>query len=31
MEKFAEFRTKAINGNRMALALNRKLMAPGGK
>jgi len=31
IEKFAEFRAKAINGNRMALALNRKLMAPGGK
>jgi hypothetical protein len=28
VEKFVEFRAKAINGNRMALALNRKLMAP---
>lgn len=28
VEKFIEFRAKAINGNRMALALNRKLMAP---
>lgn len=31
LSNFAEFRTSAINGNRMALALNRKLMAPGAK
>jgi hypothetical protein len=29
IQSFAQFREKAINGNRMALALNRKLMAPG--
>jgi hypothetical protein len=29
VQSFAQFREKAINGNRMALALNRKLMAPG--
>ena len=29
LKKFAEFRTAAINQNRMALAVNRKLMAPG--
>jgi RNA polymerase sigma factor (sigma-70 family) len=27
--KFDEFRVKAINGNRLALTMNRKLMAPG--
>ena len=27
--KFGEFRTKAINANRMALSVNRKLMSPG--
>ena len=31
VEKFGEFRKMAINNNRMALALNRKLMAPPGK
>ena len=31
IEKFGDFRAKAINGNRIALALNRKLMAPVGK
>lgn len=29
--KFAEFRTNAINANRMALTLNRKMMGPGAK
>jgi RNA polymerase sigma factor (sigma-70 family) len=29
--KFGEFRTSVINGNRMALTMNRKMMAPGGK
>lgn len=29
--QFAEFRTKAINNQRMALKMNRTLMAPGGK
>lgn len=29
--KFGEFRTAAISGNRMALSLNRKMMAPGSK
>ena len=29
LKKFSEFRTKAISGNRMGLAMNRKLMAPG--
>jgi RNA polymerase sigma factor (sigma-70 family) len=31
LEKFGEFRTKAITGNRMALTMNRKLMAPSSK
>ena len=31
IEKFQEFRTMAINGNRMNLALNRRMMAPGSK
>jgi RNA polymerase sigma factor (sigma-70 family) len=31
IKKFAEFRSNAINANRMALALNRKMMAPGSK
>ena len=31
VEKFGEFRSVAINGNRMALTMNRKMMAPGGK
>lgn len=29
LKKFAEFQAAAINGNRMALGLNRKMMAPG--
>jgi hypothetical protein len=29
--QFAEFRTKAMNNQRMALKMNRTLMAPGGK
>ena len=29
LKKFSEFRANAINGNRMGLAINRKLMAPG--
>ena len=29
VEKFGEFRTLAINGNRMSLTPNRKMMAPG--
>ncbi|MDB6027674.1 MAG: hypothetical protein JWM68_3897, partial [Verrucomicrobiales bacterium] len=29
LEKFNEFRETAISNNRMALTLNRKLMAPG--
>jgi len=29
LKKFAEFRTAAITQNRMALAVNRKMMAPG--
>jgi len=29
--QFAEFRTKAINNQRMALKMNRTLMSPGGK
>jgi hypothetical protein len=29
IEKFAEFRTMVISGNRMGLTVNRKLMAPG--
>jgi hypothetical protein len=29
LKKFSEFRTNAINGNRIGLAMNRKLMAPG--
>ena len=28
LEKFKEFRTSAINNNRMALTMNRKMMAP---
>ncbi len=28
--KFGEFRASVINGNRMALTVNRKMMAPGG-
>lgn len=31
VEKFGEFRSIAINGNRMALSINRKMMAPGTK
>lgn len=31
IEKFSEFRSIAINGNRMSLALNRKMMAPGSR
>ena len=31
VEKFGEFRKMAINGNRMSLTLNRKMMAPGPK
>ena len=31
LEKFGGFRTSAITGNRMSLAMNRKLMAPGAK
>jgi RNA polymerase sigma factor (sigma-70 family) len=31
LAKFAEFRTLAINNNRLALSLNRKLMAPPNK
>jgi len=31
VEKFKEFRSIAINGNRMNLAINRKMMAPGPK
>ncbi|MFO1513848.1 MAG: sigma-70 family RNA polymerase sigma factor [Verrucomicrobiota bacterium] len=31
VEKFKEFRSIAINGNRMNLAINRKMMAPGAK
>ncbi|MGZ8900677.1 MAG: RNA polymerase sigma factor [Limisphaerales bacterium] len=31
IEKFAEFRKLAVNNNRVALTLNRKLMAPGAK
>jgi len=31
IEKFKEFRAIAINGNRMSLSLNRKMMAPGTK
>jgi len=31
VEKFGEFRGMAINGNRMGLTLNRKMMAPGSK
>jgi hypothetical protein len=31
VEKFGEFRRMAINGNRMGLTLNRKMMAPGSK
>ncbi|MFO1502047.1 MAG: sigma-70 family RNA polymerase sigma factor [Verrucomicrobiota bacterium] len=31
VEKFGEFRKMAVNNNRLALALNRKLMAPPGK
>jgi hypothetical protein len=30
LDKFAEFRKMAINNNRVALAVNRKLMAPDG-
>jgi hypothetical protein len=30
IQKFNEFRTKAINGNRMALMMNRNMMRPGG-
>ena len=29
--KLGEFRAKAIDANRMALAMNRKLMSPGSK
>jgi hypothetical protein len=29
VQKFNEFRAKAINANRMALTMNRKMMAPG--
>ena len=29
LEKFMEFRKLAVNNNRVALTLNRKLMAPG--
>jgi hypothetical protein len=29
--QFAEFRTKAINNQRMALKMNRTLMSPGGR
>jgi predicted RNA-binding protein with EMAP domain len=28
LEKFAQFRQLAVNNNRLALSLNRKLMAP---
>ena len=31
IEKFKEFRSIAINGNRMNLAINRKMMAPGSR
>jgi len=31
IQKFNEFRTKALENNRAALAMNRKMMAPGGK
>jgi len=31
VEKFKEFRSIAINGNRMNLSINRKMMAPGSK
>jgi hypothetical protein len=31
VEKFGEFRSKAINANRMALSINRKMMGPGSK
>lgn len=31
IEKFAKFQTAAINNNRMALALNRRLMSPSGR
>lgn len=31
IEKFNEFRSIAINGNRMNLAVNRKMMAPGSR
>ena len=31
VEKFKEFRSIAINGNKMNLAINRKMMAPGPK
>ncbi len=29
LQKFTEFQAKAVNGNRMAIGLNRKMMAPG--
>jgi RNA polymerase sigma factor (sigma-70 family) len=29
LQKFQDFRAKALNNNRMALAVNRKMMAPG--
>jgi len=31
LQQFQEFRASAISGNRMNLALNRQMMAPGGK
>jgi hypothetical protein len=31
LEKFGEFRKKAIDNNRTALILNRKLMGPAAK
>ncbi len=31
LDKFGGFRTSAITGNRMSLAMNRKMMAPGSK
>jgi RNA polymerase sigma factor (sigma-70 family) len=31
LKKFGEFRSNAINGNRVALTMNRKMMAPSGR
>jgi hypothetical protein len=31
LKKFGEFQTNAVNGNRFALSMNRKMMAPSRK